>query len=148
MDDLLPRTDISPQITSRLMTNMGSANWKEREKAIADVEEIVKAAAGRILPTVGDLFAGLKASIGLTVATVLISLSTYCLGISVCSLHDPNHLIFASKQVGLNVCLGVRSPCGSVTEGLETKSILYHAVKSCSSVPFYILRLTVWVVML
>lgn len=59
-DALLPRTDISSQITSKLVANIGSSNWKERNAALEEVEEIVKAAGGRIQPSVGDLMPALK----------------------------------------------------------------------------------------
>ena len=59
-DALLPRIDISNQISSKLIANLGSANWKERNAALDEVEEIVKSAGGRIQPTVGDLMPALK----------------------------------------------------------------------------------------
>lgn len=59
-DALLPRTDISSQISSKLVANIGSSNWKERNAALEEVEEIIKAAGGRIQPTVGDLMPALK----------------------------------------------------------------------------------------
>ena len=65
-DALLPRTDISSQITSKLVANMGSANWKERNAALDEVEEIIKAAGGRIQPSVGDLMPALKVSCSLS----------------------------------------------------------------------------------
>ena len=58
-DALLPRTDISSQITSKLVANL-SANWKERNAALDEVDEIIKSAGGRIQPTVGDLMPALK----------------------------------------------------------------------------------------
>lgn len=73
-DALLPRTDISSQITSKLVANIGSANWKERNAALDEVEEIIKAAGGRIQPTVGDLMPALKVSCRLC---VLASISQY-----------------------------------------------------------------------
>ena len=59
-DELLPRTDISGHITSSL----GSANWKERNAAVEEFEEILKAAGSRIQPNVGDLMPALKVSLG------------------------------------------------------------------------------------
>ena len=59
-DALLPRTDISNQISSKLVANLGSANWKERNAALDEVEEVIKSAGGRIQPTVGDLMPALK----------------------------------------------------------------------------------------
>ena len=61
-DALLPRTDISSQISSKLIGNLGSANWKERNAALDEVEEIVRFAGGRIQPAVGDLMPALKVS--------------------------------------------------------------------------------------
>ena len=77
-DALLPRTDISNQITSKLVTNIGSANWKERNAALDDVEEIIRAAGGRIQPTIGDLMPALKVSC-LSVHTQLLDLSLLAL---------------------------------------------------------------------
>lgn len=61
-DALLPRTDISNQISTKLVANLSSANWKERNAALDEVEEIIKSAGGRIQPTVGDLMPALKVS--------------------------------------------------------------------------------------
>ena len=63
-DELLPRTDISGHITSKLVTSLGSANWKERNAAVEEFEEILKAAGSRIQPNVGDLMPALKVSLG------------------------------------------------------------------------------------
>lgn len=52
MDDLLPRADISSQITGELIGMLGSANWKERKQGMDDVEAILAAAGGRIQPCV------------------------------------------------------------------------------------------------
>lgn len=59
-DDMLPRTDISSQINSKLLANMGSANWKERNSAIEEVETILQQAGNRIEPNIGDLLPALK----------------------------------------------------------------------------------------
>lgn len=59
-DALLPRTDISSQITTKLVNSIGSANWKERNAALEEVEGIIKAAGSRIQPNVGDLMSALK----------------------------------------------------------------------------------------
>lgn len=59
-DALLPRTDISSQISSKLVANLSSANWKERNAALDEVDDIIKSAGGRIEPTVGDLMPALK----------------------------------------------------------------------------------------
>ncbi|KAF6262791.1 armadillo-type protein [Scenedesmus sp. NREL 46B-D3] len=60
MDDLLPRADISGQISSELVGKLTSANWKERKEALDEVEAILAAAGGRIQPCVGDLMPALK----------------------------------------------------------------------------------------
>ena len=52
MDDLLPRADISGQITGELIGKLGSATWKERKEALDAVEGILAAAGGRIQPGV------------------------------------------------------------------------------------------------
>lgn len=54
MDDLLPRADISSQITGELIGMLGSANWKERKQGMDDVEAILAAAGGRIQPCVSE----------------------------------------------------------------------------------------------
>ena len=38
-----------------------SANWKERNAALEEVEEMLRAAGGRIQPPPGDLISALKA---------------------------------------------------------------------------------------
>eukprot|EP00775_Hariotina_reticulata_P007310 gene7310-7523_t len=60
MDDLLPRADISGQITGELVSKLCSANWKERKEGLDEVEAIIAAAGGRIQPSVGDLMPALK----------------------------------------------------------------------------------------
>ncbi|WIA20537.1 hypothetical protein OEZ85_004931 [Tetradesmus obliquus] len=60
MDDLLPRADISGQITGELVGKLTSTNWKERQEALFEVEGILAAAGGRIQPCVGDLMPALK----------------------------------------------------------------------------------------
>ena len=83
-DALLPRADISSQITSKLVANMGSANWKERNAALDEVEEIIKAAGGRIQSSVGDLMSALKVRCSLAavlLASVQINFITIRVGI-------------------------------------------------------------------
>ena len=63
-DELLPRADISGHITGKLVTSLGSANWKERNAAVEEVEEILKAAGSRIQPSLGDLMPALKVRTG------------------------------------------------------------------------------------
>jgi len=77
-DALLPRIDISSQITSKLVANMGSANWKERNAALDEVEEIIKAAGGRIQPSVGDLMSALKVSCSLSFCCFTGSVQVKC----------------------------------------------------------------------
>lgn len=52
LDDLLPRADISGQISGALLANLGSANWKERKASLDEVEDMIAAAGGRITPGV------------------------------------------------------------------------------------------------
>lgn len=78
-DALLPRTDISSQISSKLIANLGSANWKERNTVLDEVEEIIKSAGGRIQPTVGDLMPALKVNASIA--------PQYCLIIHTASIH-------------------------------------------------------------
>uniref|UniRef100_A0A061RZH6 Cytoskeleton-associated protein 5 n=1 Tax=Tetraselmis sp. GSL018 TaxID=582737 RepID=A0A061RZH6_9CHLO len=59
-DDMLPRTDISGQITGRLLKELASGAWKERQAAIEQVNQVVAGAGGRIGPNVGDLLPALK----------------------------------------------------------------------------------------
>ena len=48
LDDILPRTDISKQLTPKLMPLFGDNDWKKRKEAADKVEEILKAANMRI----------------------------------------------------------------------------------------------------
>ncbi|GIL58886.1 hypothetical protein Vafri_13702 [Volvox africanus] len=59
-DDLLPRTDISGQITPELITQLGSSNWKERKAGLDAIEMILTQAGNRIQPQTGDLLPELK----------------------------------------------------------------------------------------
>lgn len=59
-DDLLPRTDISAQVTAQLLGMLGSAQPKERMKGVDAVDDLLKGAGGRIGPDVGDLLPALK----------------------------------------------------------------------------------------
>ena len=59
-DELLPRADISASISGRLLTELGSAQWKERNRAVDEVEGIISGAGGRIQPNVGELLSALK----------------------------------------------------------------------------------------
>ena len=81
-DALLPRTDISSHITSKLIANIGSANWKERNAALDEVQDIIKAAGGRIQPAVGDLMPALKVMSLLSISCWTCSCSQYLLNMS------------------------------------------------------------------
>lgn len=59
-DELLPRADISGSISGRLLTELGSAQWKDRSRAVDEVEGLVSGAGGRIQPNVGELLSALK----------------------------------------------------------------------------------------
>ena len=48
LDDLLPRQDISKQLTPKLMPLFKDNDWKKRKEAADKVEEMCKAAAMRI----------------------------------------------------------------------------------------------------
>jgi hypothetical protein len=50
LDDLLPRTDISKQLNSKLMPLFNDKDWKKRVEAATKVSEIIKAANMRIKP--------------------------------------------------------------------------------------------------
>ena len=54
------RHDISSQITPTLIGKFDSINWKERKEALDDVEQILRNAGNRIMPSTGDLFSALK----------------------------------------------------------------------------------------
>lgn len=61
MDDLIPRVDISAQITGKLLEEMGDAGWKIRKEALDNLAGILESANYRIKPTIGDLMPALKA---------------------------------------------------------------------------------------
>jgi hypothetical protein len=48
--DLMPRTDISPEVTEALLKLLASNVWSQRKEALEDLEQIV-AAAGAHMPT-------------------------------------------------------------------------------------------------
>ena len=50
MDDIIPRTDISKKLTSKLLEQFKHKDWKIRKKAGDDVEAILKEAKNRIEP--------------------------------------------------------------------------------------------------
>lgn len=73
VDDLLPRTDISGQVTAQLLGMIGSAQPKERMKGVDAVDELLRGVGGRIGPDVGDLLPALKVGLlALTAATVVV----------------------------------------------------------------------------
>jgi hypothetical protein len=50
LDDLLPRADISKQLTPKLMPLFGDKDWKKRKEAAEKVGEMLKQANMRIKP--------------------------------------------------------------------------------------------------
>jgi len=61
MDDLLPRVDISSQVTTSLIASISNSNWKTRNAALDELENILKEAGGRIAGTVNpELFPALR----------------------------------------------------------------------------------------
>lgn len=54
VQDLLPRVDISPQITESLIDEMADKNWKVRNEALTKVSAILSEAK-LIKPSIGDL---------------------------------------------------------------------------------------------
>nr|XP_058951305.1 cytoskeleton-associated protein 5-like isoform X2 [Pocillopora verrucosa] len=61
--DLVPRNDISAQITPALITELGDKNWKVRGEALQKVIDILSAAKF-ITPELGELPPALKARLG------------------------------------------------------------------------------------
>ena len=61
LDDLLPRTNISSALTSSLLGQISSSNWKERNSALEEIEGLLNAAGNRIQPELPtELFAALR----------------------------------------------------------------------------------------
>lgn len=59
--DGLPREDISPKLTSTLLKNLSSPDWKIRQESIETINKILEDANKRIQPTgTGELFGALK----------------------------------------------------------------------------------------
>ena len=50
LDDMLPREDISKQISSKLVANFKNNDWKVRKEAAEQVEELLRGAKMRIKP--------------------------------------------------------------------------------------------------
>ncbi|TPX49741.1 hypothetical protein SeLEV6574_g01287 [Synchytrium endobioticum] len=61
MEDLIPRTDISSQISSELIAEINNANWKVRQEGLEKVVQIIESANKKIKPNVGELMSALKA---------------------------------------------------------------------------------------
>lgn len=61
MDDLIPRVNITAQVTDSLLAKMGDASWKVRKEALDELAQILTAANHRIKYTAMDLFVQLKA---------------------------------------------------------------------------------------
>jgi cytoskeleton-associated protein 5 len=62
LEDLLPRADISAALAGGIVDRIGSANWKERNAALEDVEALLREAGGRVAPELpADLFPALRA---------------------------------------------------------------------------------------
>ncbi|KAF9973158.1 Microtubule-associated protein, microtubule dynamics during spindle orientation [Actinomortierella ambigua] len=59
MEELFPRVDISPQLTSTLLEECGDANWKVRKEGLDKIAGILEANK-RIKPNLGGLPAALK----------------------------------------------------------------------------------------
>ncbi len=62
LEDLLPRTSIAASLTSALIGQISSSNWKERNSALEEIENLVKSAGNRIQPDIpaADLFSALR----------------------------------------------------------------------------------------
>jgi cytoskeleton-associated protein 5 len=59
LEDMLPRTDISAQITDSLTDMFEAKSWKERKKGLEKVDALVKGANKRIEPNLGGLMSAL-----------------------------------------------------------------------------------------
>lgn len=58
LNELIPRVDISPQITEALLTELADKNWKVRNEALQKVNALL-GETKFIKPTIGDLPQGL-----------------------------------------------------------------------------------------
>jgi hypothetical protein len=79
MDDLLPRADISGQITGELISKLNSSNWHERKEGLDLVEGILTGAGGRIQPGVSVACCGLQAGLKGTTIVCMRGLCVSCL---------------------------------------------------------------------
>ena len=61
VEDLIPRVNITPQITDPLMSRLSDASWKERKAALDEVTQILSSANNRVKYTGNELFNALKA---------------------------------------------------------------------------------------
>lgn len=58
--DMMPRTDISGEITTKLLKDMNSGTWQTRLEAVNSVIKSITNAGKRIGPNIGELFPELK----------------------------------------------------------------------------------------
>eukprot|EP01083_Nonionella_stella_P033341 91264_1 len=62
LDELVPKTDISASITSKMMDNLcDEKDWKSRKKALSEIASVLNNAGSRIAPDLGDLPSNLRA---------------------------------------------------------------------------------------
>ncbi|EFC43705.1 predicted protein [Naegleria gruberi] len=59
-DDLLPRTDISGKITSKILGELEDKAWKTRLEALEEIKNIITEANKRITPNLNNLIQALK----------------------------------------------------------------------------------------
>ncbi|TPX36658.1 hypothetical protein SmJEL517_g01345 [Synchytrium microbalum] len=59
-EDLIPRTDISSQMSTELISEINDANWKTRQEGLDKVLQILESANKKIKPNVGELISALK----------------------------------------------------------------------------------------
>ncbi|KXS18928.1 ARM repeat-containing protein [Gonapodya prolifera JEL478] len=60
LEDLIPRVDISSQISDKLLADLGDGNWKTRKEGLDEVTKIIESANKRIKPNIGELLTSLK----------------------------------------------------------------------------------------
>lgn len=62
LEDLIPRASIASSLTSALIGQISSSNWKERNSALEEIENLIKSAGNRIQPDIpaADLFSALR----------------------------------------------------------------------------------------
>jgi cytoskeleton-associated protein 5 len=61
VDDLIPRVNITADISDSLLTKLGDASWKTRKEALDEIGKVLAAANYRIKYSGSDLFSALKA---------------------------------------------------------------------------------------